>query len=148
MIKPLSQLPKGTILGFDFGLKKIGIATGQTITYTAKPLSIITAQNGIPDPDVITKLFAEWQPVACVVGLPFNADGSASDLVPKAKKFGNRLNANFKVPVFFFDEHLSSHEARQVYNKKSKAPIDDVAAMIILESWLQTLQRGELDNDE
>ena len=64
--------PNGPILGFDFGLKKIGVATGQTVTYTAKPLGIIKAQDGIPNEQALNQIFTDWQAVACVVGLPFH----------------------------------------------------------------------------
>ena len=138
MINSAKNLPPGTILGFDFGLKKIGVATGQLITSTAKPFGNIPAQNGIPNQQMIKNLFNDWQVVACVVGLPFNADGTESELVPKAKKFGNRIHANYKIPVFFIDEHLSSCAARDIQTDFPKMPIDAIAAMIILESWLQT----------
>lgn len=123
------------ILGFDFGMKKIGVATGQTITRTATPVCQLKAQDGVPNWNEMDALFKKWQPKICVIGLPFHADGSESLLVPKARSFGEKLKkryASYHIECSFIDEHLTSFAARQL----SKTNIDATAAMIILESWL------------
>lgn len=131
------------ILGFDFGIKKIGVATGQTITRTATPLCQLKAQDGVPNWDEMDALFKQWHPKACIIGLPLHADGSESPLVPRAKAFGQKLKKryiDYNIECYFIDEHLTSFEARQLSknsNNKSNM-IDATAAMIILESWLAT----------
>ena len=134
------------ILGFDFGMKKIGVATGQTVTKTATPLCNLKAQDGVPNWDEMDLLFKTWEPTACVIGLPFNADGSESPLVPRARAFGRKLKnryAQYGIECHFIDEHLTSFEARQLINSsegfnknKKNIKLDSTAAMIILESWL------------
>ena len=78
-------------LGFDFGLTRIGIATGQTLTQTATPLTAVVAKNGVPDWDYIATLMDDWKPDIVVVGLPLHEDGSTSEMAERAKRFGNRI---------------------------------------------------------
>lgn len=129
---------EGQVLGFDFGLKRIGVAVGQTITCTASPLTIIASRDGKPDWDKITQLFERWQPKAIVVGLPFRLNGEEQALTQPARKFGQRLNGRYQTPVFFMEEQLSSIEAES-RRKNIKQPMDDHAAQIILENWLDAL---------
>lgn len=132
---------EGTLIGFDFGLRRIGVAIGQTITQTASPEAIVKSQDGKPDWEHITQLFEKWQPVAIVVGLPMRLDGREQPLTQPARKFGQRLSGRYGRPVFFIEEQLSSIEAEQRQANRSKRakekPIDDHAAQIILENWLQ-----------
>lgn len=132
---------EGTLIGFDFGLRRIGVAIGQTITQTASPEAIVNSQDGKPDWEHITQLFEKWQPVAIVVGLPMRLDGTEQAMTQPARKFGQRLSGRYGKPVFFIEEQLSSIEAeqRQANRRKSgkQAHIDDHAAQIILENWLQ-----------
>ena len=81
-----------TVLAFDFGTKSIGVAVGQEITGTASPLAALKARDGIPDWNVIEKLYEEWQPQLVVVGLPLNMDGTEQEVTQRAKKFANRLD--------------------------------------------------------
>ncbi|GAB6035292.1 Holliday junction resolvase RuvX [Galenea microaerophila] len=139
----------GTVIGFDFGLKRIGVAIGQTITETASPLAIVASQDGKPDWTHISQLFAEWQPTAIVVGLPKRLNGEEQPLTQSARKFGQRLSGRYQRPVFFIDEQLSSIEAENRMKGQVAAhqPLDDHAAQIILENWLQqrnTQQRTPL----
>lgn len=130
---------EGTVIGFDFGLKRIGVAIGQTITQTASPLTIVASKDGKPDWAHISQLFEEWQPVAIVVGLPKRLNGEEQPFTQSARKFGQRLNGRYHRPVFFIDEQLSSIEAENRM-KGRIAPhqsVDDHAAQIILENWLQ-----------
>jgi putative Holliday junction resolvase len=147
------QPPKTrTLLGFDYGLKRIGVAVGQELTGTATALVTIRATEGKPDWEAITKLIKQWNPDELVVGLPLNMDGTFHDLSYKAQRFGNQLHGRYNLRAHFMDERLSSLEAeRQMKNsqrapiknarqKKSrkiqKADIDKMAAKVILESWL------------
>ena len=127
--------PQGTIIGFDFGLRRIGVAIGQTITQTASPHAIVNSKDGKPDWEHITQIFEQWQPSAIIVGLPMRLDGSEQALTQPARKFGQRLNGRYQRPVFYIEEQLSSIEAE---SRSLKAKhIDDHAAQILLENWLQ-----------
>ena len=79
-----------TLLGFDYGLKNIGVAVGQDLTQTANPLTVIKARDGIPNWDDIEALITEWQPKLLIVGLPLNMDGTEQQMTTAARKFGNR----------------------------------------------------------
>jgi len=124
----------GVVIGFDFGLKRIGVAIGQTITQTATPEAIVNSKDGKPDWTHISQLFEHWKPVAIVVGLPMRLDGSEQALTQPARKFGQRLSGRYQRPVFYIEEQLSSIEAESRQLKSTH--IDDHAAQIILENWL------------
>lgn len=136
-----SPLPQ-RILAFDFGTKKMGAAYAQAITGTGTPLPPVPARDGIPDWDRIAALIAEWQPEALVVGLPLNMDDSESELSQLARKFGRRLQARYRLPVYMCDERLSSHSARGLLmevqdRRRGKLPsLDSTAAALIGEAWL------------
>ena len=130
-----------TLLGFDFGKQRIGIAVGQDITATATALCTVSSRNGKPDWQAISALVDEWRPETLVVGLPLHADGSDSDMTAAARKFARQLEARYRLPVYTMDERLSSHAARQLQQadrKGVKTGIDAVAAMIILQNWLES----------
>lgn len=127
------------LLGFDFGVKRIGVAVGQELTRTARALETLTSPDGGPDWDGITRLIEQWQPDALVVGLPLNADGSDHEVTRLARRFGNRLKGRYNLPVFSIDERLSSVEAERLLAEQgryNKEDVDKLAARIILESWL------------
>ena len=129
-----------TVMSFDYGTEKIGIAIGQSISSTAEPLTIIRAKDGIPNWSQITSLIESWRPNFFVVGLPYNLDGSNSEFLQRALKFANRLNGRFNIPTFGIDERLSSKAATEKFktgNPKNSVrnEIDDIAAQIILETW-------------
>lgn len=144
-----------TLLGFDYGLKRIGVAVGQELTGTANALTTIRATDGKPDWDAITHLIEQWQPDAVVVGLPLNMDGTYHELSYRAKRFGNQLHGRYNLRAHFVDERLSSLEAERLLSekplqhKKARKPqaadIDKMAARVILESWLAQ-QSGESVN--
>lgn len=131
-----------TILGFDFGMKNIGIAVGQELTGTANPLMVIKARDGIPDWEQIKKLLQEWQPALLVVGLPLNMDGSEQEMTAAARRFGNRLHGRFNIPVEWQDERLSTYEAldqmgiRSKMDARQRSDVDRISAQLILQSWL------------
>jgi putative Holliday junction resolvase len=121
-----------TLLGFDFGLQRIGVAVGQQLTGTAMALATVRSRNGKPDWDMISELIKTWRPDALVVGLPLHADGSESGFTRNVKRFIRQLEDRFKLPVHLMDERLSSHAAAQREGEGSHAlttkGIDAVAA--------------------
>lgn len=131
------------ILGFDFGLKHIGVASGQTFTRTAQPLTSISANNGVPDWNHITDLIKTWKPDALIVGIPLNMDGTEQPITHAARNFLHELEQRFLLPVYAVDERLSTVEARTRlfekggYKALNKKAIDSVSAQLIAESWLQ-----------
>ncbi len=125
-----------TAFGFDFGMARIGVAVGQSVTRTASPLVVLKARDGIPDWSEIEKLIREWKPSRLVVGLPLNMDGSTSEMSALAEKFGRKLHGRFNIEVEMMDERLTSREARELTQQYDEgAPVDAVAACLILESW-------------
>jgi len=125
-----------TVLGFDFGMKRIGVAVGQTVTHTATPLLILKAQDGVPQWSEVEKLIHDWQADALIVGLPLNMDDTYQPVTFCAKRFANKLNAKYKLPVHLVDERLSTRAARRI--AENDEPVDAIAAQLILETWLQT----------
>ncbi|WP_200884503.1 Holliday junction resolvase RuvX [Erwinia oleae] len=134
-----------TLLAFDFGTKSIGVAIGQQLTGTARPLNAIKAQDGIPDWSKVELLLKEWQPDAVVVGLPLNMDGTEQPLTARARKFANRLHGRFGIQVHLHDERLSTVEARADlfsrggFRALNKGSVDSLSAVIILESWFENI---------
>ncbi len=132
-----------TILAFDFGTNSIGCAVGQSITGTAQGLPAFKAQDGIPNWDSIAKVISDWQPDLLVVGLPLNMDGTEQPLTQRAKKFANRLQGRFNLPVELHDERLTTVEARAEifsrggYRALKKGKVDSISACLILESWFE-----------
>lgn len=131
-----------TLLAFDYGKKRIGVAVGQELTCTATALETLPAKDGKPDWDAVSRLVDEWHPDAFVLGLPYNMDGSEHELATEIRRFGNRLNGRYNLPVFYMDERLSSLEAERLLKQgsakkiKQKGLIDQLSAQIILQSWL------------
>ena len=127
-----------TVLGFDFGMKRIGVAVGQTLTQTAQPLVVLSAKDGIPSWSTIKQLIDEWGAQALVVGLPYQLDGSDQMISFAAKKFARRLEQRFQLPVHLVDERYTTKAARTHPDTTLKPGelIDSHAAAIILESWL------------
>lgn len=133
-------------LSFDFGTQRIGVAFGQSISGTARPVCVLKANDGIPDWEQVGSVIAEWSPDVLVIGLPYNLDGTESELLKRAVKFGNRLNGRFHKPCYGMDERLSSRAAIEQVMEESgsmtkKSGIDDIAAQIILENWFSEFKR-------
>lgn len=128
-------------LAFDFGLARIGVAIGQSITQTASPLDTLRAKDGVPNWQLVEQLIKQWQPQKVIVGEPFNMDGSDQLITKRARKFANQLHGRYGVQVEMVDERLSSASAREElfeyggYRKLQKSQIDSIAAALILESW-------------
>ena len=135
-----------TILAFDFGLKRIGIASGDTLTRTAAPRPAVAARAGRPDWDSIQRHVEALQPRQFVVGAPYNVDGSPGVLAPAARRFAAELERRFGLPVNMVDERYSSLEAAEALvtqrakgerrRRVSRADIDSASAAVILERWL------------
>jgi putative Holliday junction resolvase len=131
-----------TLLGFDFGTRKIGVAVGQTITRSATPLITLRSRDEKPDWSRIEALIREWQPSALVVGLPFNMDDTEVDWSPRVHRFARQLQGRYGLTVHLVDERLTSREAhRQLAERDRKTPtleaVDALAAALILETWLR-----------
>lgn len=126
------------LLGFDFGTRRIGVASGQCITRSASAVTTLTSRDGQPDWTAIGTLIAEWQPDALVVGIPYHMDGGNQAMSDAAERFCRQLEGRFQLPVFRAEERLSSVAAEQkIRDKQSDSDrVDAVAAQIILQSWL------------
>ena len=136
--------PIGTLLAFDFGHRRIGVAIGQTLTGTANALAVVSVASK-PDWQAISGIINEWKPVALVVGLPLAADGGETELSKDARRFGRQLEGRYGIQVIFEDERLTSFDAEQRFvdarargsmRRKDAALKDALAAQIILENWL------------
>ena len=103
---------EGYVIGFDFGLKHLGIAVGQTVTGTASGLSTLKARNGKPNWSEIDELLVQYRPIAIVVGLPLNMDGSDSHISQCASTFAQRIALHTHLPTYLADERLSSWAAK------------------------------------
>lgn len=144
------QLPEtgavsGTILGFDFGEKRVGIAVGETSTGIANPLTAVEEAATERRFAAIGRVVDEWKPAAFVVGRPRHADDSEHAIARLAEKFARRLEARYGVPVFFVDETLSSATAEaQLRDTRTrarrKADVDVLAATLILQSYLDAMR--------
>lgn len=132
-----------TLLAFDFGLKRIGVAVGNTLTQSATPLPLLSAHEGIPDWHVIQSLIEEWKINSFLVGIPLNMDGSEQAITTAAKKFAEELVVKFQKPLYTVDERLSTREIRQQlfeeggYKAIKKASIDSLVAKLLLENWMR-----------
>ncbi|MDO6387218.1 Holliday junction resolvase RuvX [Uliginosibacterium sp. 31-12] len=139
----------GTLLGFDFGTARIGVATGETETRLAQPLTTIHGEANDLRFGEIEKLIKEWRPVRLVVGLPSALDGTATEMTARCKRFANQLNGRFGLPVALVDERLSSAEAEEMLREVSrswrerKQHLDALAAQRILQSFLDTDNHDE-----
>ena len=131
-----------SLMAFDFGTQRIGIAIGQRITGSASPLNPIKARDGVPDWDLLQRVVDEWQTDAFVVGLPLNMDGSASNMSRRANKFAKRLVGRYHRPAYTHDERLTSYEAKGIVIEQGGSrdfganSVDGLAAQLILESWM------------
>ena len=146
MIAAPAETPplSGTLLGFDFGEKRLGVAVGETATRMAHPLGAIAEEANEPRFVAIQRLVAEWQPAGFVVGLARHADGGEHPVARLAGKFARRLGARFGIPVAFVDETLTSMEAESRIREaggrpKSKGDVDAHAATVILQSYLDNM---------
>ncbi len=137
------KAPAGTTLAFDFGEVRIGVAQGDAEVGLSHPLTTVTGGSNEAKFEAVAKLVGEWQPVQFVVGLPVHADGTEHELTRLSRKFGRRLQGRFKLPVYWVDERMSSLYAEsllaeaQVFGRKQKAVLDQVAAQAILQGFFE-----------
>ena len=135
----------GTALGFDFGLKRIGVASGEHLLGIAHPLTTLNAESNEDRFNQIAKIIDEWKPSTLVVGLPLTLDGEEHEVTLLCKKFARRLDGRFGLPVVMVDERLSSAEASQslkemgIAGRKQKPMLDQIAAQVILQSYFDTI---------
>ena len=133
-----------TIVAFDFGLRRIGVAVGQNITASANPITAIRNSDAGPDWQAISTIVSKWRPARLIVGMPLHKDGSPSDMVRYINRFIGELG-RFARPVETVDESYSSLEAGELLKsgralglrgRINKEAIDSVAAVLIAEQWL------------
>jgi putative Holliday junction resolvase len=137
-----------TLLAFDYGRRRIGVAVGNTLTGRASALETVAVTEAGPDWDRIAALVADWQPARLVAGVPYNdagAGGTGDDIAAEAQRFARRLHGRFGLPVELVDERLSSAEAYAGLKTERRAgrrgridkrDIDSAAAAVILQTWL------------
>lgn len=139
-----SPLPaRGTLLGFDFGLARVGVAAGELETGQASALATLHGEAQAPRFAAIEALIQEWRPVVLVVGVPCHLDGNEHALTARCRRFANQLRGRFGLPVMESDERLSSAAAESVLDETGLHPsrarkgvLDAVAAQIILQQFL------------
>jgi len=137
----MSEFERGTVLAFDLGLKRTGVASGELGIGVAHALSVIHADSTDARLAAIEKLILEWQPVLLVLGLPTHEDGTEHTMTRVARNFSNKLESRFKRPVFLVDERYTSAAAESelhaagIHGKQNKAMLDAVAAQLILQGF-------------
>jgi len=134
------------LIAFDFGTRRIGVATGDTLTRTARALTTLDVHSEFPW-ILIDRLIAEYHPQQLVVGLPYNMDGTPTALTESSRAFGQQLKAKYRLPVAMVDERLSSREAEAALRearasglkrkRATHADVDMIAARILLERWFE-----------
>lgn len=143
---PDPEPPRGYILGFDFGLRRIGVAVGQATTHTASSLETVS-HGQQPDWPAIDRLVREWKPETLLVGLPLGPDGDETEMSRAARRFGAALQKRYSLETVYADERLSSRAAEERFadlrasgglRRKSATQLDAMAAQIILENWLNS----------
>lgn len=120
-----------TVIGFDFGLKRIGVAVGNTLLKQAQPLTIISAATNEQKFVEVKALIDQWQPARCIVGLPYHPDGAEHEMTVRCRRFANQLNGRYGVETVLVDERYSSAVIRQQRGER----IDAEAAAIILQQY-------------
>jgi putative holliday junction resolvase len=145
-----TSIPQGTLLAFDFGTKRIGIAMGNSLMRQASPLATIADEKNEARFAKIASLISEWQPAALVVGLPSNDDGTPHELTALCRRFANRLKGRFDLPTILLDERYTSLAASAqlkeegIHGMKQKNLIDQYAAQQILQAYFDEPAAGIL----
>lgn len=130
-----------TIMAFDFGTQKMGMAVGQSLIASTNPLALFPMKDGIPNWDELLKIVKSHQPGLFLVGLPLNMDDSESELSIRARKFARRLRHQTNIETWMVDERLTTREARdeldhyQAQGRGKKLSADSIAAALLIESW-------------
>jgi putative Holliday junction resolvase len=139
-----------TLLGFDYGTRKMGVAVGQELTGTSTPLVTLRHISSGPDWDAITRLIEQWRPDGLVVGIPLNMDGTEQPMTAAARRFARRLAGRYRVPVHEADERLSSRAAGDLIHepgagRRSRLGVDEVAAHVILQTYMNGVKNERKD---
>ena len=139
---------QGTILAFDFGERRVGVAVGEGELGLAHPLTTIASERTDQRFDAIAALIAEWKPARLVVGLPLHMDDTPHAMTARARRFARQLEGRFKLPVELVDERLTTREAASmlheagVESRRQKTVRDQVAAQRILQAYLDRARDG------
>ncbi len=145
--RPAPPTPR-TLLAFDFGTKRIGVAVGNTVSGTAQALTTLHSEKNEQRFAAIEALIGEWQPGALVVGLPCNDDGTPHEMTRLCRRFANRLKGRFGLPVILVDERYTSAAASSqlseagVHGARQKRLLDQVAAQQILQAYFEEPAAG------
>ena len=123
------------IVAFDYGTKKIGVAVGQTETYTSSPLQIIYNEHEKTNWNEINILIDEWNPELILVGKPINMDGTESDIMKRVDNFFKKLEKISNVDCEYIDERLTTFEAKVILGENRVAEVDAHAAKILIDNW-------------
>ena len=123
------------IVAFDFGEKKIGVAVGQTSTYTSSPLQVIFNNHDKVNWNEISILLEEWKPELILVGKPLNMDGTDSEIMKKVDTFYKKLESLYDAKFEYVDERLTTFEARDILKENNVETVDANAAKILIDNW-------------
>ena len=123
------------IVAFDYGTKKIGVAVGQTETYTSSPLQIIYNEHEKTNWNEINILIDEWNPELILVGKPINMDGTESDIMKRVDNFFKKLEKISNVDCEYIDERLTTFEAKEILGESRVVEVDAHAAKILIDNW-------------
>lgn len=140
----MRRKPDATLLAFDFGTRRIGVALANTLTRVAHPLATIDSPHAAARIDAIAALIGEWQPAQLVVGLPVHADGTSHAMTARARAFARSLEERFALPVALVDERWTTEAAKDALRaagrggRAARASRDETAAQIILQAWLDS----------
>jgi putative Holliday junction resolvase len=155
--RPAGASPPGRpapllVIGFDYGVRRIGVAAGDTLTDGARPLGVVAAADGAPDWAGVNRYIREWGPRVLVVGVPYNMDGTPGQLTAAAQEFAAELGRRFPLEVVTVDERLSSREAQDILRRQRASgarprrvrhgDVDAAAACVLVEQWLRGRTRG------
>ena len=140
-----------SVLAFDFGLRYIGVAYGQTLSGTVKPILTIQVRKSIPW-DKVQQVIEDWEPDTLVVGMPLNMDESEGELCPQVRLFAQELSDRYKRTVEFVDERLTSKESKSImsdegFNALKSIDTHSVSAALIAQSWLNAFNGKEMEKE-
>lgn len=153
---PAAQPPVAQIiLAFDYGTRRLGVASGNTLTRTAQALTTLDCPAGNPPWEALDRVMREYRPAQLVVGLPYNMDGTATLLTEASRGFARDLQVRYALPVALVDERLSSREAEAQLrdarahgfkrHRTTRADVDMIAARILLERWFEEPGEAVID---
>ena len=125
------------IVAFDFGTKKIGIAVGQTATYTSSPLQVVLNKDDKVNWNEISTLLNEWKPELIIIGKPLNMDGTDSEIMKQVERFYQKLKKIYDTNYEYIDERLTTFEARQILEDTNINNVDANAAKILIDNWFE-----------